>query len=71
MYLSNVICFGAIALTARAAPTHTSHTVHEKRQSDPLNWQKYSRVDPSIVLPVRIGLTQSNLDNGPALLDEV
>ena len=65
------MCFGALALTTTAAPTYTSHVVHEKRQTEPLNWQKYSRVDPSSVLPVRIGLTQSNLDNGPALLDEV
>lgn len=71
MHLSTFTFFGAIALTAVAAPTHTSHTVHEKRQSEPLSWQKYSRVDPSIILPVRIGLIQSNLDDGPALLDEV
>ena len=71
MHLQTLISFGAIALTATAAPTPTSHVVHEKRESAPLNWQKYSRVDPSIVLPVRIGLTQSNLEKGPALLDEV
>lgn len=71
MHLQALICFGAIALTATAAPTSTSHVVHEKRQSEPLNWVKFSRVDPSTVLPVRIGLTQSNLDNGPRLLDEV
>lgn len=71
MYLQAFICFGAIALTATAAPTFTSHVVHEKRRLEPLNWAKYSRVDPSTVLPIRIGLTQSNLDNGPVLLDEV
>lgn len=71
MHLQTLLCFGAIALTTSAAPTHTSHVVHEKRQSEPLNWQKYSRVDPSVILPVRIGLTQGNLDKGPALLDEV
>ena len=71
MHFQNFICFGAIALTATAAPTFTSHAVHEKRRSEPLNWAKYSRVDNSTVLPIRIGLTQSNLDNGPSLLDEV
>ena len=71
MLLQTFICFGAIALTTTAAPTYTSLVVHEKRQSKPLNWEKYSRVDRSVVLPVRIGLIQSNLDNGPALLDEV
>ncbi len=71
MHLQTFMCFGALALTTTAAPTYTSHVVHEKRQIEPLNWQKYSRVDPSTVVPVRVGLTQSNLDNGPALLDEV
>ena len=71
MHLPTLIYFSAIALTTTAAPTYTNHVVHEKRESKPLNWQKYSRVDPGTVLPVRIGLTQSNLDNGAALLDEV
>ena len=71
MHLQTLICFSAIALTATAAPTSPSYAVHEKRESEPLNWQKYSRVDPSVVLPVRIGLTQSNLEHGSALLDEV
>ena len=71
MLLPTLMLLGAVALTATAAPTHSSYVVHEKRQSEPLNWQKYSRVDPSVVLPVRIGLTQSNLDIGPSLLDEV
>lgn len=71
MHIQTLMFFGAFAFTTTSAPTSTSHVVHEKRQSQPLNWQKYSRVDPSVVLPVRIGLTQSNLENGPTLLDEV
>lgn len=71
MLLLSLFRWSAIAITATAAPTYTSHAVHEKREFEPLNWQKYSRVDPSTVLPIRIGLTQSNLDMGPALLDEV
>ena len=71
MHLQALLVIGAAALSATAAPTSTSHVVHEKRQSQPLSWTKYSRVDPSTVLPVRIGLTQSNLESGPSLLDEV
>ena len=71
MHFQALMFFGTVALTATAAPTRPSHVVHEKRQSQPLNWQNYSRVDPSTVLPVRIGLTQSNLDKGRTLLDEV
>ena len=71
MLLQTLILSAAIALTATAAPTSTSHVVHEKRQLQPLNWKKYSRLEPSVVLPVRIGLTQSNLEIGPDLLDQV
>ena len=70
MQLWAVLLFLAAALRAAAAPT-SSHVLHEKRQIAPLHWEKRDRVDPSIVLPVRIGLTQSNLDLGPDLLNEV
>ena len=70
MQLRAVLLFLAAALRVAAAPT-SSHVLHEKRQIAPLHWEKRGRVDPSIVLPVRIGLTQSNLDLGPDLLNEV
>ena len=70
MQLFSILLFLAAALRASAAPT-SSHVVHEKRQHAPLQWEKRDRVDPSIVLPVRIGLTQRNLDLGPDLLHEV
>ena len=70
MQLFSAFLFLAAALRAAAAPA-TSHVLHEKRQSAPLQWEKRDRVDPSIVLPVRIGLTQRNLDLGPDLLYEV
>ena len=70
MQLFRVLLFLAAAARSAAAPT-SPHVLHEKRQSAPLQWEKRDRVDPSIVLPVRIGLTQRNLDLGPELLHEV
>ena len=70
MQLLTLSLLVAAALQAAAAPT-SSHLLHEQRQSAPLHWGKRGRVDPSVVLPVRIGLTQSNLEIGPGLLDEV
>ena len=70
MQLWVVLLFLAAALRAAAAPT-SSHVLHEKRSFAPLHWEKRDRVDPSVVLPVRIGLTQTNLDLGPGLLNEV
>ena len=70
MQLLILVTSSALALQAIAAPT-SSHVLHEKRESTPRAWEKRDRVVSEIVLPVRIGLTQSNLKHGPALLDEV
>ena len=70
MHLSILTAF-ALALIASAIPTPATHSLHEKRGAAPLTWEKRSRVDADITLPVRIGLTQSNLHRGPGLLDEV
>ena len=63
-------CLLAFGVTAVPAPAGT-HILHEKREAAPQQWKKRSRVEPSVVLPVRIGLTQSNLDKGASLLDEL
>ena len=60
-----------ITCTVAAPAPSSNHVVHEKRQAKPIFWEKGDRVDPSIILPVRIGMTQSNLDLGPGMLDEV
>ena len=61
----------AFVISAAAAPKPASYTLHEERTTKPLHWEKRSRTDANALLPVRIGLTQSNLDKGPILLDEV
>lgn len=71
MHLLRYLVLSAIAYLAAAAPASVNHVLHEKRESAPRAWAKLDRVDPTIVLPVRIGLTQSNLKKGPSLLDEV
>lgn len=47
-------------VAAVAAPNH--FVVHENRQSEPLGWIRQERAGQSTILPVRIGLKQSNLD---------
>ena len=71
MQLLRCLILAAIASFAVAAPAPVPHVLHEKRNSAPRTWAKRSRVDPTVVLPVRIGLRQSNLERGPALLDDV
>lgn len=55
-----ITVFTAAAL---AAPAPINHVVHEKR-SLLSAWIKGDRVHEDVKLPVRIGLTQSNLDKG-------
>lgn len=59
----------SLALGSLAAPT-PSGVLHEKRDASTV-WLKGSRVHGDVKLPMRIGLTQSNLDKGHDLLNEV
>jgi tripeptidyl-peptidase-1 len=54
---------GALASQA-AAVLFTNHVVHEHRDYVPKSWIKKGRLDGAAELPVRIGMTQSNLDKG-------
>jgi len=56
------ILLAAVAglLTCSAAPTD-NFVLHEKRDGDPHQWTKRNRAHPADILPVRIGLVQSNL----------
>ncbi|KAL6720032.1 Tripeptidyl-peptidase sed1 [Lecanora helva] len=73
MQLTSVLVstFAVCALAAPAPSPAFNHVLHEKRAFAPHAWEKRERVDPEQLLPVRIGLTQSNLDKGPGLLDEI
>ena len=63
--------FGALAAGAAALPASVPYTVHERRGAS--SWFENTDVKPNgrINLPVRIGLTQNNLDRGHDLLMEV
>jgi tripeptidyl-peptidase-1 len=54
-----------------AIPTPSTYAVHEKRSSIPRLWSRGNRVESDAILPIRIGLTQSNLENGEAHLMDV
>ena len=56
--------FVALALTSIAtAHVPARHVAHEVRRSLPIGWTPVKRADPGLVLPLSIGLVQSNLDN--------
>ncbi|KAI9925294.1 hypothetical protein ASPWEDRAFT_121564 [Aspergillus wentii DTO 134E9] len=68
---SPILLLGALAASVLAVPAPHDYTVHERRSEMPSSWSQAKRVHQSISLPMRIGLTQSNLDRGHDLLMEV
>jgi tripeptidyl-peptidase-1 len=54
----------AIAVLASSAPASIKHVLHEERQFPPSDYRKGTRIEGSAILPMRIGLTQTNLENG-------
>jgi tripeptidyl-peptidase-1 len=54
-----------------AFPATTKHPPHERRDVLPDYWAEEARLDGQTVLPVRIGMTQSNLDHGHDMLMEM
>ena len=73
MRFASIVAAALLALTASAvpAPTAGDHVLHEKRDVALPAWMKKDRLHPHARVPVRIGMTQSNLDKGHDLLMEV
>ncbi|MCJ1300601.1 hypothetical protein MMC08_003398 [Hypocenomyce scalaris] len=69
MHLS-LLALGALVASAVAAPA-LNHVVHEKRSSNPQGWWKHEKLHSSEVLPMRIALTQPNMDKADDFLMEV
>ncbi|KAJ5924991.1 hypothetical protein N7454_007630 [Penicillium verhagenii] len=65
---SSFLFLGAAAVGVLAVPAPYGHAVHERRDFIPTSWNEGKRLDASATLPVRIGLTQSNLEYGHELL---
>ncbi|KAL8714417.1 MAG: hypothetical protein Q9220_001750 [cf. Caloplaca sp. 1 TL-2023] len=67
--------FSLFTLTALAAGSlalpSINHVVHEKRNRLPPGWQYHEKLGSSEVLPMKIALTQSNLDKAEEFLLDV
>jgi tripeptidyl-peptidase-1 len=66
-----VIITSLLASRLAASPLTQHHEVHEKRHSHPAGWTRRGELSNSVVLPMRIALTQSNLDKGHKWLMDV
>ncbi|KAL1302615.1 hypothetical protein AAFC00_002987 [Neodothiora populina] len=56
---ASVVCEAASTYRGRA-----SHVLHEKRSDGPSAWTRSVRVHRDAILPIRIGLVQTNLEHG-------
>jgi tripeptidyl-peptidase-1 len=68
MRFSIVTVAAVLAALAEASPFAGTHVVHEKRDAPLKKWVKRDALNPRAVLPMRIGLVQSNLDKGHDML---
>ena len=68
MHFSSLTFVAALAAVSVAAPTDSPRHVLHERRAPSKQWVKRDRVHSGVKLPVRIGLTQSNLDKGHDLL---
>ena len=71
MQLLTLALLGVCLRLGTAAPAPSGHTLHERRELEHSPWIKAERLHAKTTLPMRIGLTQSNLDIGHDLLMDV
>lgn len=71
-YFSTFISAAAIfAVSTFASPLSPIHAIHEKKSELPNGWVKREQLDRRAILPMKVALTQSNLDKGWEWLKEV
>ena len=66
----SLLTLGALVASVFAAPS-APHVRHEKRNFLPPGWQKHDRMPGHQVLPMRIALSQSNLEKADDFLMDV
>ena len=66
----SLVALGALSQLSSALPS-PGHSIHEKREIPGSKWTKRERVPSSARLPVRVGLSQANLDRAHDYLMDV
>ncbi len=66
----SILTLGALVASVYAAPS-SNHVLHEKRNILPQGWARYTKPTGTEILPMRIALTQGNLDKADDFLMEV
>ena len=58
-----LVCLTALLAVAHTVPVPDTHALHEHRETLHPRWTKRDRIEGHKLLPMRIGLAQSNLDD--------
>jgi tripeptidyl-peptidase-1 len=67
----SVLAAMAALSSAAPAPAQLRHVAHEERKTTASDWVKGARIEADALLPMRIGLTQTNLDHGEDFLRQM
>jgi tripeptidyl-peptidase-1 len=65
------VCGVLTGVVASPTPNAKRHVLHERRERLPLNWVRTAELHGSTLLPLRIALTQRNLDKADEFLMDV
>ncbi|KAH8656500.1 putative Tripeptidyl-peptidase sed1 [Tricladium varicosporioides] len=68
---SLIVIIAAFTGICGAVPTPSTYALHERRTGLPRRWIRGERVESSAMLPIRIGLMQTNLEYGVVHLMDV
>jgi len=71
MVLFSALFVASLLLTACANPVLSPYVIHEKRHRVPSGWSIARRYNSASILPLRFGLTQSNLHRIDEFLNDV
>nr|POF26206.1 tripeptidyl-peptidase sed1 [Quercus suber] len=71
MLYKQLLIVSASVAVAFASPIISNYVLHEKRAQHETGWAKVEALDRRALLPMRIGLTQRNLDKGYQWLEDV
>ncbi|KAG9941557.1 subtilisin-like protein, partial [Aureobasidium melanogenum] len=66
----SLLSLSVLVASVLASPTG-NYVIHEKRDTAPMGWNKGERLDRRALLPMKIALTQRNLDQAAEYLYEV
>lgn len=66
----SLLSLSVLVASVLASPTG-NYVIHEKRDAAPMGWSKGGRLDRRALIPMKIALTQRNLDQAAEYLHEV